>query len=68
MESVIQWKTREPKERGIYLVTTSSNIVRISHWNNGYWLINDLPFSTLKIKAWCKLNDIEPYNINDDYE
>lgn len=59
--SGIHWQTGEPKESGIYLVTTSSNIVRTSYWNNGCWLINDLPFSTLKIKAWCKLSDIEPY-------
>lgn len=61
MESVIKWQTGEPKERGIYLVTTSSNIVRTSYWISGCWLINDLPFSTLMIKAWCKLSDIEPY-------
>lgn len=59
--SGIHWQTGEPKESGIYLVTTSSNIVRTSYWNNGCWLINDLPFSTLKIKAWCKLSDIKPY-------
>ena len=61
MGSVIKWQTGEPKENGICLVTTSSNIVRTSYWNNGCWLINDLSFSTLKIKAWCKLSDIEPY-------
>ena len=59
--SIVHWQTGEPKESGIYLVTTSSNIVRTSYWNNGCWFINDLPFSTLKIKAWCKLSDIEPY-------
>ena len=59
--SKIKWQTGEPKESDIYFVTTSSNIVRTSYWNNGCWLINDLPFSTLKIKAWCKLSDIEPY-------
>jgi hypothetical protein len=59
--SKIKWQTGEPKENGIYLVTTSSNIVRTSYWNNGCWLINNLPFSTLKIKAWCKLSDIKPY-------
>ena len=61
MESIIKWKIGEPKESGIYIVTTSRNIVRTSYWNNGCWLINNLPFSTLKIKAWCKLSDIEPY-------
>lgn len=61
MESVIKWQTGEPKENGIFLVTTRRNIVRTSYWNNGCWLINDLPFSTLKIKAWCKLSDIHPY-------
>lgn len=60
-QSCIKWQTGEPKESGIYIVTTSSNIVRISYWNNGCFLINDLPFSTLKIKAWSKLSDIEPY-------
>ena len=59
--SGIHWQTGELKESGIYLVTTSSNIVRTSYWNNGCWIINDLPFSTLKIKAWCKLSDIKPY-------
>ena len=61
MKVEIEWNTGEPKENGIYLVTTISNIVRNSYWINGCWLINDLPFSTLKIKAWCKLSDIEPY-------
>lgn len=59
--SVFKWQTGVPKESDIYLVTTSSNIVRTSYWNNGCWIINDLPFSTLKIKAWCKLSDIKPY-------
>ena len=57
----IHWQTGEPKENSICLVTTSRNIVTTSYWINGCWLINDLPFSTLKIKAWCKLSDIEPY-------
>jgi len=59
--SVIKWKTGEPKENGIYLVTTTRGIVRTAYWNTCCWLINDLPFSTLKIKAWCKLSDIQPY-------
>ena len=59
--SVIKWQTGEPKELGIYLVTTSSNIIRTANWVNGHWLINNLPFSTLKVKAWCNLSDIEPY-------
>ena len=61
MESVIKWQTGEPKESGIYLVTTSNNMVRTAYWNNGCWLFNDLPFSTQKIKAWCKLSNINPY-------
>lgn len=61
MESTIKWKKGEPKENGIYLVTTMRGVVRTAYWNIDCWLINDLPFSTLKIKAWCKLIDIEPY-------
>lgn len=59
--SVIHWQTGKPKESGIYLVTTSNNMVRTAYWNNGCWLFNDLPFITQKIKAWCKLSDIEAY-------
>lgn len=61
MISVIKWQTGEPKENGIYLVTTMRGIVRIAYWNTGCWLINDLPFSALKIKAWCMAKDIQPY-------
>ena len=60
-ESLIKWQTGELKESGIYLVTTSNNMVRTAYWNNSCWLFNDLPFSTQKVKAWCKLSDIQPY-------
>ena len=59
--SVVEWQTGEPKENGIYLVTTMRGIVRTAYWNIDCWLINDLPFSTLKIKAWWKLSNIKPY-------
>lgn len=61
MESTINWRIGEPKENGIYLVTTKRGIVRTAYWNIDSWLISDLPFSPLKIKSWCKLSDIEPY-------
>ena len=60
-KSIINWQTGDPKENDVYLVTTSSNIIRTAYWNNSGWLLNYLSFSTLKIKAWCKLSDIEPY-------
>lgn len=59
--SIIKRHTGEPKENGIYLITTIGGIVRTAYWNIDCWLINDLPFSTLKVKAWYKLSDIESY-------
>lgn len=66
MESVIKWKTGEPKDTGEYLVclkngriTTSSFLVTNGCWGTtqGNWQ----RFNKSYITSWCKLSDIEPY-------
>ena len=61
MESVIKWQTGEPKKGGVYLATTKSGLIRTAYWNMNCWMINNLPFNSNIIIAWCKLSDIEPY-------
>lgn len=60
-QSIIKWKTGKPKEEGAYLATTKSGLIRIVYWNATCWLINNLPYNSNIIKAWCKLSNIEPY-------
>lgn len=56
MESVIKWRTGEPKEVGGYIVTMSDNTITLDYSEDGKWFIHDEG-----IIAWCPLNEIEPY-------
>ena len=61
-ESIINWHVGKPKDEPCTcIVTTSSGITRTAWWNSNFWIINGLPFDASKVKAWCKLSDIEPY-------
>ena len=64
MESVIKWQAGEPKEKGMYLVTTKDGLIRTAQFmiENG---IKTWAFG-LKAIAWCPLRDIEPYKPKDD--
>ena len=69
MESIIKWKTGQPKEEGEYLVVVHGKRVEVDQLYacdeiNGnrvekvfVWNENWLRTVT----AWCKLSDIEPY-------
>ena len=63
--SIVHWQTGEPKERGVYLVTLLNGKVRVADFyqykidDKEYW--NCIPYGIVGVKAWCKLNDIEPY-------
>ena len=65
MESKIKWQTGEPKEEGKYLVSLLSGKVAVAEFfhykvcDKEYW--DCIPYSILKVKAWCKLSDIKPY-------
>lgn len=59
MKSVIKWQAGEPKEKGMYLVTTKDGLIRTSQFMIEYG-IKTWAFG-LKVIAWCKLSDIEPY-------
>lgn len=63
MESVIKWQTGEPKESGLYLVTTYYGKVKVDEFC--HYSVSGKEYGTF-IKyadpvAWCKLSDIEPY-------
>lgn len=65
MESVIKWRTGEPKEEGFYLVTfcflnNHKKGITKAEWYNKHWFIG-LNYPQEEIIAWCKLSDIEPY-------
>lgn len=66
MESTIKWKTGEPKENGLYIVTVENEKkergVTLLNWNIefGKFLYFD-SFPRVIAVAWCKLSDIEPY-------
>lgn len=55
-ESIIKWQTEEAKEEGTYIVTYKNGEVDFDVFMsvNGWAGI-------LKVIAWCKLSDIEPY-------
>lgn len=67
MESVIKWQTEEPKGNGMYLAT----FVKTSEGNTsvvplyrigGIWRTTSWDnVKQERVKAWCKLSDIEPY-------
>ena len=56
MESTIKWQTEEAQEEGTYIVTYENGEVDFDVFMgvNG-WV------GILKVIAWCKLSDIEPY-------
>lgn len=62
MESVIKWKTGEPKESGEYLVTTYDGEVKVDEFY--HYLVSGKEYGTFSKAtpvAWCKISDIEPY-------
>ena len=64
MESVIKWRTGEPKENGYYLVSTTNGIVSTDAWiaeyngNRWYEYTGDYFGDVI---AWYPLSEIEPY-------
>lgn len=63
MESVIKWRTGEPKDKGWYLVTAKYGKINKDFWLghldgslNGWDKHLDSD-----IIAWCPLSEIEPY-------
>ncbi len=70
MESTIKWKTGEPKDNGMYLATfiktnEGGKCVVSLYRIRGNW--ETTSFDSVKqerVKAWCKLSDIEPYKVN----
>ena len=61
--SVVEWQTDEPKENGLYLVTTYYGKVKVDEFC--YYSASGKEYGTF-IKyadpvAWCKLSDIKPY-------
>ena len=61
MESTIKWQTGEPKEDGMYLITTDEGKIGIASFFAEY--SPDIDFFKICVTAWCKLSDIEPYNV-----
>ena len=59
MESIIKWQKGEPKKRGLYIITTNEGEIGIVTFHIGY--SPDIEFFKFRVKAWCKLSDIEPY-------
>jgi hypothetical protein len=57
--SIIHWKIEEPKENGMYLITTIEGKIAISTFIKGNTY--DEQFFNANVTAWCKLNDISPY-------
>ena len=64
MESIIKWKTGEPKEEGMYLVTLLDGSVMIDEWVMPYAFNTDEDDVAVwinwdeEVTAWCKLSDI----------
>lgn len=57
--SRIKWQTGEPKEEGVYLVTTIFGEVKTSTYIKAKAI--DFGVFSQDVVAWCKLSDIEPY-------
>lgn len=57
--SRIEWQTGEPKEEGVYLVTTIFGEVKTSTYMKAKAI--DFGVFSQDTVAWCKLSDIEPY-------
>ena len=56
MESVIKWRTGEPKENGGYIVTMKDHSITLDYYEDGQWFIHQDG-----IIAWCPLGEIEHY-------
>lgn len=63
-KSTIEWQTGKPTQFGTYLVTTAEGFIDIDIWyayaNSEDWYEYGSDNSE-KVRAWCKLSDIEPY-------
>ena len=59
MESTIKWHTGEPKEEGLYIVTTDECEIGLASFYIGF--SPDIEFFKIRVTAWCKISDIEPY-------
>lgn len=57
--SQIKWQMEEPKEEGLYIVTTDKCEIRLASFHIGF--SPDIEFFKIRVTAWCKLSDIEPY-------
>lgn len=56
MESVIKWRTGEPKEEGFYIITLCGGVIVTDRWHKGWEnCSNDI------VIAWCPINEIKPY-------
>ena len=60
MESVIKWKTGEPKEYCECIVTLETGEVVMDTYRDFYVGIWGCGYSN--VVAWCKLSDIKPYD------
>ena len=61
MESVIKWRTGEPKEEGYYLVTYQTlfgKYIEITEYEEYGWVNTS---DCCKVLAWCPLNEIKSY-------
>lgn len=62
MDSIIKWRTGEPKEKGLYLTTYRTlreNVVEPNIYEEYGW--DTYSDEYCKVIAWCPLNEIEPY-------
>ena len=57
MESVIKWRTGEPKEYCFCIITDNHGICDIDVWDGEYWMV----YHKDEVIAWCPLSEIEPY-------
>ena len=66
MESVIKWRTGEPKEVGFYIVTLEDGVIGYDQiltciMPNGKVELDWLFADSSDVIAWCPLSEIEPY-------
>lgn len=63
--SLIKWQTGEPKEDGLYIVTTNQGEMAVTGYfptlNKG-----EKEKFNMYISAWCPLSDIEPYKLKEE--
>ena len=70
-KSKLKWKKGEPPHDGLYIVTCFDfeqklNVLRIVNRVGYKWMCGNLEVCEHNIKAWCSLNDIEPYKGKQD--